>query len=102
MFWQQTKTHLKEPGKLGPALALAHRGMEKYPSTKAGCRLAFWSGKIDELNHKTEQARHDYSFAAENFPSYYYGHRAKARPPLPASWRKTRPTGAGALSRSAK
>jgi soluble lytic murein transglycosylase len=79
MFWQQTKSRLKEPGKLGPSLALAHQGMQKYPTTKAAAKLAFWAGKLDELNHQTEQARIDYQFAAKNFPSYYYGHRAKAR-----------------------
>jgi TolA-binding protein len=90
MFWQQTKSHLKEPGKLSPSLALAHQGMQKYPTTKAAAKLAFWAGKLDELNHQTEQARTDYQFAAKNFPSYYYGHRAKARLAVLSALAKTK------------
>jgi soluble lytic murein transglycosylase-like protein len=79
LFWLQTKTNLHEPGKLGPALALAHIGLEKYPATKAAARLSFWSGKINESLHNNEQARLDYDFTVKHFPSYYYAHRAKAR-----------------------
>ncbi|MDR3612757.1 MAG: transglycosylase SLT domain-containing protein [Candidatus Obscuribacterales bacterium] len=79
LFWQQTKTNLHVPSKLGPALALAHTGLEKYPTTKAAARLSFWSGKINESLHNNEQAKLDYEFTVKHFPSYYYGHRAKAR-----------------------
>ena len=79
LLWQQVKNNLHDPGKLGSALVLAHTGIDKYPTTKAAARLGFWSGKINESLHKTVQAKLDYEFVIKNFPSYYYGHRAKAR-----------------------
>jgi soluble lytic murein transglycosylase len=90
MFWHQAKPHLKDPAKLGPSLALAHQGMQKYPTTKAAAKLAFWAGKLDELMQKPESARIDYQFACKNFPSYYYGHRAKARLALLSAIAKVR------------
>jgi hypothetical protein len=96
LFWLQTKTNLHDPGKLGPALALAKFGLEKYPTTKAAARLSFWSGKINESLHNNEQAKLDYDFTVKHFPSYYYGHRAKARLAL----MRAGETGAAKIDRS--
>lgn len=79
IFWDLAKQSKSDPNKATAALAWAKQGLEKYPTSKAAARLGFWSGKLQEQLKHTEEAKVAYQFSATHFPSYYYGHRAKAR-----------------------
>ena len=79
IFWNAYKDAHGDPAKLQSALTYAKLCVEKYPTTKAAAKLGFWEGKVEEQLHKPALAHAAYEFSAKNFPSYYYGHRAKAR-----------------------
>ncbi len=79
IFWDQAKQSKTDPAKATSALAWAKEGLAKYPTSKAAARLGFWSGKLQEQLKHPEEAKLAYQFSATHFPSYYYGHRAKAR-----------------------
>lgn len=79
IFWDSAKQSKSDPSKATAALQWAKEGLTKYPTSKAAARLGFWSGKLYEQLHQTEAAKLSYEFSATHFPSYYYGHRAKAR-----------------------
>jgi soluble lytic murein transglycosylase len=78
-FWSAARDAHKHPETIPSLLVLTKEGMARYPTTKAASRLAFWAGKLNEITKHHEQARAAYMFAVTHFPSYYYGHRAKAR-----------------------
>lgn len=78
-FWDLAKQSRTDPTKATAALAWAKEGLQKYPTSKAAARLGFWSGKLHEQLKHPEEAKAGYQFTAQHFPSYYYGHRAKAR-----------------------
>jgi Transglycosylase SLT domain/Tetratricopeptide repeat len=79
IFWDLAKQYKSDPVKAAAALQWAKEGLTKYPTSKAAARLGFWSGKLHEQLKQPEEARLAYQFSATHFPSYYYGHRAKAR-----------------------
>lgn len=79
IFWDLAKQSKSDPSKATAALQWAKEGLTRYPTSKAAARLSFWSGKLYEQLHQPEAAKLSYEFAATHFPSYYYGHRAKAR-----------------------
>jgi soluble lytic murein transglycosylase len=79
IFWDQAKQANGDPAKSTAALAWAKAGLEKYPTSKAAARLGFWSGKLQEQLKHPAEAKLAYEFSARHFPSYYYGHRARAR-----------------------
>lgn len=76
LFWNYAKQAPKNASMIGNALAVAHEGIAKYPETRAGERLGFWTGKMYELQHKPAQAAAAYRALAERVPSSYYAHRA--------------------------
>lgn len=79
IFWDLAKQYRSDPTKAAQALVWAKEGLSKYPTSKAAARLGFWSGKLNEQLKRTEDAKVAYQFSASHFPSYYYGHRARAR-----------------------
>lgn len=79
IFWDLAKQYRSDPAKAKAALSWAKEGLAKYPTSKAAARLGFWSGKLHEQLKQPEEARIAYQFSATHFPSYYYGHRARAR-----------------------
>jgi soluble lytic murein transglycosylase len=79
LVWAQARVQHQQPAKLTAAIALARKGVAKYPASKAAAKMAFWAGKMNEQLHQPEQAKTDYEFAAKNFPSYYYGLRSATR-----------------------
>jgi len=78
-FWNLAKRAPSDQSVIPQAFALAHEGVTRYPETRAAERLAFWSGKLHELQKKFAQAAVDYRYAGGKFPASYYGYRAKAR-----------------------
>ncbi len=79
IFWDLAKQSKSDPARANAALQWAREGLTKYPTSKAAARLGFWSGKLHEQLKQPEEAKLAYQFSATHFPSYYYGHRAKAR-----------------------
>lgn len=79
IFWDLAKQSKSDPAKASAALSWAKEGLTKYPTSKAAARLGFWSGKLQEQLKHPEEAKVAYQFSATHFPSYYYGHRARAR-----------------------
>lgn len=79
IFWHQVQLHHRETGKLAPLISMAHSGMKQYPKARAAARFAFWAGKLNEWQHKPDQAKTDYDFAVKHFAANYYGQRARVR-----------------------
>lgn len=74
LIWNQSQN-----GRPAQAIARAEAALKRYPSSRAAPRFAFWAGKLRERLKQTEAARTAYKRAAQEFPSHYYGHRARAR-----------------------
>ncbi len=79
LFWNYAKHAPTDPSVIPQCFSIAHEAVTRYPETRVAERLAFWSGKLHELQKKYAQASLDYRYAAGKFPTGYYGYRAKAR-----------------------
>lgn len=79
LFWNSAKHAPTDPSVIPQCFSIAHEAVTRYPETRAAERLAFWAGKLHELQKKYAQASLDYRYAAGKFPTGYYGYRAKAR-----------------------
>lgn len=77
LFWNDVKAGDKK--KFPQALMVARAAIARYPDTKAAARLLFWSGKIHERLGQKDLAQKAYRAAADHFPAYYYGFRARQK-----------------------
>jgi soluble lytic murein transglycosylase-like protein/TolA-binding protein len=73
-FWDQVKH-----GSIRPALEQALVCERKYVDKRLQPRFSFWAGKLFEKLNKKDSAIAQYRKTAAEYPSSYYGWRAKGR-----------------------
>lgn len=74
LTWDQARH-----GKYNVAIKAAQAARQKYPQAKSAPRFAFWIGKWEEQTKHADLAKAAYKQTAEQYPSEYYGYRAKYR-----------------------
>lgn len=84
IFWHQTKTIYPSKVKANQVKAqglaqLAQSGASRYPRHRSAARFLFWSGKLHEKLGNIAAAKQVYAQANNNYPTNYYGARARAR-----------------------